>query len=147
MSMMSNFPACCMSRSCEALSTRGSFGISIVSAAENMPGVARVITAGDVPGSKTYGPPDQPVFAFKDIRFKGERIAAVAAVDEDTAQEALEKIKLDIEEQTPVFDPFEAMKPDAPQVRPDGNIWAFNSGTSARSERGMWSRALPKRMK
>ena len=52
----------------------------------------------------------------------------MAAVDEDTAMEALEKIKLDIEEQRPVFDPLEAMKPESPMVRPEGNLWEFNSG-------------------
>ena len=107
-----------------------------ITAAENMPGVEGVMTAKDIPGSKTYGPPDQPVFVEKDIRFKGERIAAVAAVDEDTAQEAVEKIKLDIEEQVPVFDPFEAMKPDAPKVRPDGNVWMFNSGDHRKVRKG-----------
>jgi len=49
--------------------------------------------------------PDQPVFTPENIRYLGERIAAVAAVDEDTAVEAVEKIKLDIEEQEAVFDP------------------------------------------
>jgi CO/xanthine dehydrogenase Mo-binding subunit len=99
-----------------------------VSAAVNMPGVAGVITAKDIPGQNAYYATDQPVLVKEHIRYKGERIAAVAAVDEDTAQEAVEKIKLDIEEQAPVFDPFEAMKPDAPKVRPEGNLWEFNSG-------------------
>lgn len=108
-----------------------------VSAAERMPGVAGVITAKDVPGKNAYGLiPDQPVFTPEHIRYKGERIAAVAAVDEDTAMEALEKIKLEIEEQTPVFDPFEAMQPDAPLVRPEGNVWVFNSGTTRKIRLG-----------
>ena len=102
-----------------------------VSPAENMPGIAGVITAKDIPGTNAYGlVPDQPVFPSENIRYKGERIAAVAAVDEDTAMEAVEKIGLDIEEQTPVFDPVEAMKPEAPQVTPDGNLGEFNSGKS-----------------
>lgn len=108
-----------------------------VTAAERMPGVAGVITAKDIPGKNAYGLiPDQPVFTPEHIRYKGERIAAVAAVDEDTALEALEKIKLDIEEQTPVFDPFEAMQPDAPLVRPEGNVWVFNSGTTRKIRLG-----------
>ena len=108
-----------------------------VSAAEKMPGVAGVVTAEDVPGENAYGMfPDQPVFTPEHIRYKGERIAAVAAVDEDTAMEALEKIELDIEEQTPVFDPFEAMKPDAPLVRPEGNVWEFNSGKTRKIRLG-----------
>ena len=108
-----------------------------VSAAEKMAGVAGVTTAKDVPGVNAYGLiPDQPVFTPEHIRFKGERIAAVAAVDEDTAMEALEKIKLDIEEQTPVFDPLEAMQPGAPLVRPDGNIYQFDSGQTRKIRLG-----------
>ena len=99
-----------------------------VSDAEKMPGVAGVITAKDIPGQNSVWAADEPVFVEKHIRFKGERIAAVAAVDEATAMEAVEKIKLDVEEQNPVFDPTEAMKPDAPKVRPEGNLWQFNSG-------------------
>lgn len=108
-----------------------------VSPAERMPGVAGVITAKDIPGVNAYGLlPDQPVFPAEHIRYKGERIAAVAAVDEETAREALEKIELDIEEQTPVFDPFKAMQPNAPLVRPEGNVWEFNSGQTRKIRLG-----------
>lgn len=99
-----------------------------VSAAENAPGVVAVITAKDIPGENSVAAPDEPVFVEKHIRFKGERIAAVAAVNEEAALDAIKKIKVDIEEQTPVFDPLEAMKPEAPKVRPEGNLWQFNSG-------------------
>jgi CO/xanthine dehydrogenase Mo-binding subunit len=97
-----------------------------ISSAEAMPGVAGVITAVDVP-CNAYGlVPDQPVLAGESIRYKGEPIAAIAAVDEDTALEGLDKIGLDIEEEEAVFDPLEAMKPDAPKVRPEGNIFMFD---------------------
>ncbi|MCB2190043.1 MAG: molybdopterin-dependent oxidoreductase [Deltaproteobacteria bacterium] len=92
------------------------------SAAEAMPGVAGIITAADVP-CNAYGlVPDQPVLVEENIRFKGEVIAAVAAVDEDTAMEALDKIVLEIEEQQAVLDPLESMKQGAPKVRPEGNL-------------------------
>jgi len=107
------------------------------SAAGKMPGVAGVITAKDVPGTNAYGLiADQPVFPAENIRYKGERLAAVAAVDEDTAAEALGKIKLEIEEQTPVFDPYEAMKPGAPLVRPEGNVFQFDSGPTRKIRLG-----------
>lgn len=107
------------------------------SAAAKMPGVAGVITAKDVPGTNAYGLiPDQPVFTPEQIRYKGERLAAVAAVDEDTAVEALGKIKLEIEEKTPVFDPYEAMKPGAPLVRPEGNVFQFDSGPTRKIRLG-----------
>lgn len=102
---------------------------------EKMPGVVGVLTAEDIPGANTYGDyHDQPVFTPEHVRYKGERIAAVVAVDEDTAMEALEKAKLDIEEQTPVFDMFEAAKLDAPLVRPGSksNLWEYESGMTTR---------------
>ena len=96
-----------------------------ISAAEAMPGVAGVITAADVPCNSFGLVPDQPVLAADAVRYRGQPIAAVAAADEDTAMEALAKIKLEIEEQEPVFDPLEAMKPGAPLVRPEGNLWMW----------------------
>jgi CO/xanthine dehydrogenase Mo-binding subunit len=108
-----------------------------VSGAEHMPGVAAVVTAKDIPGINAYGRyPEQPVFTPERICYKGERIAAVAAVDEETAMEAIEKIKVDIEQQVPVFDPVEAMKPGAPLVRPKGNLWEFNSGKARKFRLG-----------
>jgi len=95
------------------------------SAAEATPGVAGVITAADVPCNAYGVVPDQPVLAGESIRYKGEPIAAVAAADMDTALEAISKIKLDVEEEAYVLDPLEAMKPDAPQVRPEGNMFMF----------------------
>ena len=94
------------------------------SAAERIPGVAGVITAADVPCNAFGIIPDQPVLA-ENIRYRGEPIAAVAAVDEDTAMEAIHAMKLDVEEEPYVLDPVEAMKTDAPQVRPEGNIFTF----------------------
>jgi CO/xanthine dehydrogenase Mo-binding subunit len=95
------------------------------SVAESMPGVVGVITASDVPCNGYGLIPDQPVLAGDAVRYKGEPIAAVAAEDSDTALEAVDKIKLDIEEEEYVFDPKEAMKPDAPKVRPEGNVFMF----------------------
>ena len=95
--------------------------------AEKVPGVVGFVTADDVPGLNAHGrSKDIPVFAADNrVRYKGETIGVVVAADEDTAMEALGKVRLDIEEQTPVFDMFEAMRPDAPLVRPDSksNVW------------------------
>jgi xanthine dehydrogenase molybdenum-binding subunit len=49
-------------------------------------------------------------------RFVGDRIAAVAAVDAATAQEALELIEVEYKILPSVFDPLEAMMPGAPKV-------------------------------
>ena len=96
------------------------------SSAEASPGVAGVITAADVPYNAYGVIPDQPVLTAESIRYKGEPIAAVAATDEDAALQGVNRIKLDIEEEEPVFDPLEAMKPDSPKVRPEGNLYIFD---------------------
>jgi len=63
-------------------------------------------------------PADQYVLANDRVRYIGEEVAAVAAVDEDTAIEALDQIEVVYEELPAVFDPLEAMKPDAPEIHP-----------------------------
>jgi CO/xanthine dehydrogenase Mo-binding subunit len=105
------------------------------SAAEKVPGVIGFVTADDIPGAKFHGAcGDQPVLADEYISYLGEDIALVVAVNEDTCQEALEKVKLDIEEQEPVFDMFKAMEPDAPLVRPNltSNVWEYEPGMTTR---------------
>ncbi|PRR69065.1 Nicotinate dehydrogenase large molybdopterin subunit [Moorella humiferrea] len=96
------------------------------SAAERVAGVAGVITYKDVPNNY-WGPfvQDQPVLPDKFVRYLGQPVVAVAAVDEDTAYEAVDKVKIDYEELTPVFDPEEAMQPGAPEVHEGGNIAKF----------------------
>ena len=88
-----------------------------IDASETMkvPGVVGIVSAKDVPGVNVGWFGDCPVFA-ENIRLMGQVIAGVVAVDEDTAAEGVARLKVDIEEQTPVFDMFEAMKPDAPLV-------------------------------
>lgn len=95
------------------------------SKAERMEGVAAVITSRDVPHNAYGMEPDQPVLVEKNIRYKGEPLAAVAAVDEKTAYAALAQIGVSIEEEEPVFDPLKAMEPGAPKVRPEGNVYMF----------------------
>ena len=56
------------------------------------------------------------------MRFAGEPVAAVAAVDRHTAEEALQLIAVDYEPLPFVLDPEEALKPGAPQIWPEGNL-------------------------
>ncbi len=97
------------------------------SEAMKVPGVVGILTAKDVPGVNVGWFGDAPVFA-ENIGFQGQVIAAVVAVDEETAAEGVAKLKVDIEEQTPVFDMFEAIKPGAPLVRPGStsNLFEWN---------------------
>lgn len=97
------------------------------SKARKLPGVKAVITAKEV-GLIKYGVSparyDETLFAYDKVRYVGDEIAAVAAVDQATAQEALSLIKVDYEELPAVFDMFEAMKEGAPLVHDEfpGNI-------------------------
>lgn len=61
-------------------------------------------------------PADQCPLAIDKVRFIGEDVAAVAAVSEDIAQEALGLIEVEYEELPAVFDPEEAMKDGAPRI-------------------------------
>ncbi|HLF80009.1 MAG TPA: xanthine dehydrogenase family protein molybdopterin-binding subunit [Dehalococcoidia bacterium] len=95
------------------------------SAAKALPGVHAVITGEDVRGAGLWGRlvKDVPVIADGYVRWAGERVAAVAADDEDIAQRALDLIEVEYEELTPVLDPEEAMKPEAPILHPDFNSY------------------------
>jgi len=92
-----------------------------VSAAEKAPGVAGVITHLDVPQNRYGLIPDQPVLVEETAMYRGEPIAALAAENEAAALEALEKIRLVMDEEPGVLDVREAMKPEAPRLRPQGN--------------------------
>jgi xanthine dehydrogenase molybdenum-binding subunit len=87
-----------------------------------MPGVVRIFTATDVPGSRGTGlnDPDMPVFVAE-----GELTCCVAdflaMVVADTAfhaRRAAAQVTVDYEVLEPITDPFAALKPDAPLVHP-----------------------------
>ncbi|MFH0823517.1 MAG: molybdopterin cofactor-binding domain-containing protein, partial [Pseudomonadota bacterium] len=101
-------------------------------AAEALPGVKAVCTGKDFNGW-TWGfmpqTRDEPPLAVGKVRYLGEAVAAVAAVDEDTAEEAAGLIRVDYEELPGVFDSEEAMKPGAPAVHDyvqNNRSWEFH---------------------
>ena len=87
------------------------------SAALALPGVRAVVTFRDTPqklyGSYNSGIKDELILARDRVRFVGDEVAAVAAIDRDTAQEALRLIKVDYEPLPFHLDPLEAMAPEA----------------------------------
>ena len=91
------------------------------SRAEAMEGVYGVITSADFPdvmfGSGALK--DRRVLARDQVYYIGEPIAAVAAVDEMTAQEALDLIRVDYEDLPRVVNSVEAMEAGAPEVHED----------------------------
>ena len=92
------------------------------SRAEEVPGVVAVLSRNDLIGNAEIYPyygmvvRDQAVVAIDEVRFIGDPVAAVAAIDEDTALEALDAIDVEYDELPAVFDPEEALKADAPLV-------------------------------
>ena len=60
--------------------------------------------------------------------YQGEPILAVAAVDEVTAADAIEKIRVDFERLPFVVDPLDTLRPGGPNPRVGGNIWGPAQG-------------------
>ena len=86
------------------------------SRAKKLLGVRAVITAEDVPQILYGFMKDQPVLKTAKVRSYRDELAAVAAIDPETAEEALDLITVEYEALPGIFDPLEAMKEDAPLV-------------------------------
>ena len=88
-----------------------------VAKAAGLPGVEAVITAQDFP-YLPVGPvvKDEAILAREKVRYVGEAVAAVAAVDRETAIEALKLIEIEYEELAAVFSPDDALAPGAPII-------------------------------
>ena len=96
------------------------------SEALKLPGVVGILTADDVPALPEPGDPiltNEPLFV-------GQPILAVAAVDETTAADAIEKIELDLQPMPFVTDPLDSLHPGGPDARRDGNVLVRNGSTS-----------------
>ena len=83
-----------------------------------MPGVEGILTADEV----TPLPFPQDPILTNEPGYVGEPILAVAAVDEATAAEAIEKIRVDYEELPFTVDPLESLFPGGADARPGGNV-------------------------
>ncbi len=85
-----------------------------------LPGVRAIMTADDVPklgGTAEHCLTNEPLYA-------GEPILAVAAISEEIAAEAIDLIHLEVEPLPFVTDPIESLRPDGPDARSEGNVWA-----------------------
>jgi xanthine dehydrogenase molybdenum-binding subunit len=106
-------------------------------AALAMPGVKAILTANDLPApADTLTDNGTVIKASKwgergltnEPVYQGEPILAVAAVDELTAAEAIEKIHIDFELLPFVVDPLDTLRPGGPNPRTDGNVWTRPNG-------------------
>jgi CO/xanthine dehydrogenase Mo-binding subunit len=97
-----------------------------------MPGVKAILTQDDLPA-----PADSVTDLGVTIKankqgekaltmeplYQGEPILAVAAVDELTAAEAIEKIDIEFEHLPFALDPLDSLRPGGPNARVEGNVW------------------------
>jgi xanthine dehydrogenase molybdenum-binding subunit len=100
-----------------------------------MPGVKAILTADDLPPRKAGGADSGPSLApevalTNEPVYRGEPILAVAAIDELTAAEAIEKIVLDLEPLPFVVDPLESLRPGSPNARREGNAFVGGKVTT-----------------
>jgi len=82
-------------------------------------GVMGVLTGRDLKGIDPYyghAVKDHPILAIDKVRFAGEPVAAVIAINEGIAHEALDDILVEYEELTPVMDIQESLAPDSPKI-------------------------------
>jgi CO/xanthine dehydrogenase Mo-binding subunit len=101
------------------------------SAARAMPGVKAILTADDLPAVVEGANLGEGIIASTlsergltmEPLYVGEPILAVAAVDELTATEAIERIHVEYEPLPFAVDPLDSLRPGGPNARTQGNVW------------------------
>jgi CO/xanthine dehydrogenase Mo-binding subunit len=96
-----------------------------------MPGVKAVLTVDDLPAVVAGANLGEGIIASafsergltNEPLYEGEPILAVAAVDELTAANAIERIDITFEALPFVVDPVESLRPGGPNARTGGNAW------------------------
>src|SRR5207249_2396513 len=102
------------------------------SAALAIPGVKGILTADELPapadvvtdlGQRIPANKQGERALTNEPVYQGEPVLAVAAVDELTAVEAIEKIEIEWEQLPFVVDPLVSLRPGGPNARLQGNVW------------------------
>ena len=109
------------------------------SAALAMPGVKAILTVDDFPAPTAGAALGEGIAASTlsergltmEPMYHGEPILAVAAVDELTAAEAIEKIEIEYEPLPFSVDPIESLRPGGSNARTQGNVWMRAAGSAA----------------
>ena len=74
------------------------------------------------------------------VVYQAQEVAAVIATERYIAADGVALVEVDYEPLEPVVDPYKAMQPDSPLVRPDhadkntNHIWHWESGDKARTD-------------
>jgi xanthine dehydrogenase molybdenum-binding subunit len=115
-----------------------------------MPGVRAILTADDLPAPADSLTDNGTVIKASkwgergltmEPVYQGEPILAVAAVDELTAAEAIERIHVDFERLPFAVDPLDTLRPDGPNPRTDGNVWITPPGGQPAVAELKWTQA------
>ena len=109
-----------------------------------LPGVLAVITGKDLDAAGLAWMPTlmsdkQMVLPIDRVVYQAQEVAAVIATERYIAADAITMIDIDYEPLPPVIDPFKALEPDAPLVRPDreqktNHIWHWEAGDAAQTD-------------
>jgi nicotinate dehydrogenase large molybdopterin subunit len=96
------------------------------SRAEHVPGVVKIATARDVPGSNYIGyvVQDRPLLCVDKVRFVGDSVALVVAETPESAEQGVQAVSVNYEQLPAIFDPGEALRPGAPAIHTSGNLTA-----------------------
>jgi xanthine dehydrogenase YagR molybdenum-binding subunit len=92
--------------------------------AEKVPGVHTILTYKNIPNIPFYS--GQTFILDQTVRYVGDEIACVIGEGEEICEDAIEEIKVDYDLLPFVLDPEEALKPKAPKVQPEGNLFRGN---------------------
>jgi len=92
--------------------------------AKAYPGVLGVLTSKDIPGLNESSAvlPDRQLFADPIVRSTADILGAVIAETSHAAADAAAKISVEYDPLPAIFDPLEALKPEAIKIHPKGNI-------------------------
>lgn len=94
------------------------------SEALKMEGVYGILTAEDVPNL----PAPQESILTNNPTFIGDPIFAIAAADETTAADAIDKVKIDLEPLPFTIDPLQSLYPGGPDAHETGNMVTSGAG-------------------
>ena len=91
--------------------------------AQALPGVKAILTRENCDVIWASGDMRNKRYLFNNpVRFAGDAVAAVAAIDRHTAEQATRLIEVDFETLPFVLDPEDALQPGAPEIQPGGNL-------------------------
>ena len=108
------------------------------SRAQALAGVKLILTPADIPSARIHGRPTAPTVPMPVLsataRYAGDEILAVVAEDEQTAEDAMELIKIEYEILPFVLDAEEAIKAGVVKIYPEGNIVREQADTIIRGD-------------